>query len=255
MHGDRNDLRPTPACTDSKRGERDLPGGRASTARRPSRGSRCSTRRIRPRRSSSRGSSRARVTEGFRPRARRRSTGAEPERETLVRADPDLAALLRSLFEYPSVPETWRQPDLAAPSDPTLTIRLKRGDVEVAFLTTITTFNAPQNATLEELRVESYFRSTTPRRAPANISPGTGISSNRRPHCTRSYFADFVTTESAPERSISAPGDVVRSVLAVITERDRCDASFQSRPARRSPDEATMSAFRGDAQGGTMRRL
>jgi hypothetical protein len=74
-----------------------------------------------------------------------------------VRADPDLAALLRSLFEYPSVPETWRQPDLAAPSDPTLTIRLKRGDVEVAFLTTITTFNAPQNATLEELRVESYF--------------------------------------------------------------------------------------------------
>src|SRR4029077_16547899 len=77
--------------------------------------------------------------------------------EALARADPDLAALLRSLFEYPGVPETWRQPDFAAPRDPTLTIRMKRGDVEVAFLTTMTTFNAPQNASIEELRVESYF--------------------------------------------------------------------------------------------------
>ena len=78
-------------------------------------------------------------------------------REVLARPDPDVAALLRSLFEYPGVPESWRQPDFAAPNEPTLTLRMKRGDLELAFLTTMTIFNAPQNALLEELRVESYY--------------------------------------------------------------------------------------------------
>jgi len=79
-------------------------------------------------------------------------------RETLAKpADAGLAALLRSLFEYPDVPEAWRQPDFSTPSDPTLTLRLKRDDLELAFLTTLTVFNAPQNVTLEELCLESYF--------------------------------------------------------------------------------------------------
>jgi transcriptional regulator with XRE-family HTH domain len=79
-------------------------------------------------------------------------------RETLAKpSDAGLAALLRSLFEYPDVPETWRQPDFSVPSDPTLTLRLKRDDLELAFLTTLTVFNAPQNVTLEELCLESYF--------------------------------------------------------------------------------------------------
>jgi transcriptional regulator with XRE-family HTH domain len=83
---------------------------------------------------------------------------ARLHRETLARPDDAaLAALLRSLFEYPGVPESWRQPDFGAPNDATLTIRLKRDALELAFLTTITVFNAPQNVTLEEIRIESYF--------------------------------------------------------------------------------------------------
>src|SRR6266851_5628429 len=35
--------------------------------------------------------------------------------------------------------------------------RLNRDDLELAFLTTLTVFNAPQNVTLEELCLESYF--------------------------------------------------------------------------------------------------
>ena len=38
-----------------------------------------------------------------------------------------------------------------------LMIHLKRDDIELAFLTTVTAFNAPGNVTLEELRIESYF--------------------------------------------------------------------------------------------------
>jgi transcriptional regulator with XRE-family HTH domain len=83
---------------------------------------------------------------------------ARLHRETLMRpTQPDLASLLRSLFEYPGVPETWRQPDFTSPSDATLSLRLRRDDLELAFITTMTAFSAPQNVTLEELRIESYF--------------------------------------------------------------------------------------------------
>jgi hypothetical protein len=83
---------------------------------------------------------------------------ARLHRETLAHPeDPGLAALLRSLFEHPDVPESWRQPDFSAPSEATLTFRLQRDDLALAFLTTLTVFNAPQNVTLEELRIESWF--------------------------------------------------------------------------------------------------
>lgn len=68
-----------------------------------------------------------------------------------------LAALCRSLFEYPGVPASWRQPDVSSPSEPTLTLRLRRDGLELAFLTTLTVFNAPQSVALEDLRLESYF--------------------------------------------------------------------------------------------------
>jgi transcriptional regulator with XRE-family HTH domain len=83
---------------------------------------------------------------------------ARLHRETLAEpSNRPLAALLQSLFEYPGVPEEWRQPDLADPSGATLTLRLRRDDLETAFFTTMTSFSAPQNVTVEELRIESYF--------------------------------------------------------------------------------------------------
>jgi hypothetical protein len=43
------------------------------------------------------------------------------------------------------------------PSEPTLSLRLRRDALDLAFLTTLTVFSAPQNIALEELRIESYF--------------------------------------------------------------------------------------------------
>lgn len=71
--------------------------------------------------------------------------------------DDDLSRLVASLFEYPDVPAQFRQPDFTIPSEPTLAIRLARGELSLGFFTTVTTFNAPQNVTLEELRIESYY--------------------------------------------------------------------------------------------------
>jgi transcriptional regulator with XRE-family HTH domain len=71
--------------------------------------------------------------------------------------DPELAALLHHLLEYPDVPASWQKPDLGAPPSPTFEIRFQRERLQVAFLTTITVFAVPGNVTLEELRLESYF--------------------------------------------------------------------------------------------------
>ncbi|WP_394833103.1 helix-turn-helix transcriptional regulator [Pendulispora rubella] len=79
-------------------------------------------------------------------------------RELLARPnDPGLAALLQSLLAHPHVPKEWRQPDLSTPSEPIVVFRLRHGDTELAFLTTITVFQAPQNVLLDEIVIESYF--------------------------------------------------------------------------------------------------
>ena len=47
--------------------------------------------------------------------------------------------------------------DLGSSSEPTFTLTLRRDDLRVSLFGTVTVFNAPQNVTLEELRLESFF--------------------------------------------------------------------------------------------------
>jgi hypothetical protein len=78
-------------------------------------------------------------------------------REHLESGDERLAARLERVFEFPGVPRAWRQPDLSTPSPPTQTVRLERDGVRVGFLVAVTVFSAPQQVTLDELRLESCF--------------------------------------------------------------------------------------------------
>lgn len=71
--------------------------------------------------------------------------------------DETLTELVEELLAYPGVPKSWRQPDFSTSDAATYAFRLKRDDVELAFFTTVTTFSTPNNITLEELRIESYF--------------------------------------------------------------------------------------------------
>ncbi len=71
--------------------------------------------------------------------------------------DGRLAELLDKLLSYPDVPGAWKQPDFCANKNSTLTVELKNQDLELSFMTTVTGFNAPQNITLEEIRIESYI--------------------------------------------------------------------------------------------------
>ncbi len=80
------------------------------------------------------------------------------QREALQNpADQGLADLVAELFALPTVDDAWRKVDLTRPSEPTLVVHLQKGDLALSFFTTVTAFSAPQNVTVEELRIESYF--------------------------------------------------------------------------------------------------
>lgn len=80
------------------------------------------------------------------------------QREVL--ADPDdgeMQELLDELLALPTVDPSWRQVDLATPSDPALVLHLRNRSVDLRFLTMITSFQAPQNVAVEHLRIETWF--------------------------------------------------------------------------------------------------
>lgn len=83
---------------------------------------------------------------------------ARLHREALARPNDELIQSLRDrLLAYPGVPGDWHVPDLSERSLPCLELRLVRDDLELGFLTTITYFSAPQNVTLQDLFIESFY--------------------------------------------------------------------------------------------------
>jgi transcriptional regulator with XRE-family HTH domain len=80
------------------------------------------------------------------------------QREALARPnDAAVSALLRDVLAYPDMPASLRQPDFTEANDPVLAFRVARGGHELAFLSTLTHFDAPQNVTLEELKIEAFY--------------------------------------------------------------------------------------------------
>lgn len=85
-----------------------------------------------------------------------RSVVSRIHREFLQSGDSRLGALLDRLFEL-DVPREWQHPDFATPPPSTLRMHLVRDPLHASFLVTVTTFLAPQQVAIEELRVESCF--------------------------------------------------------------------------------------------------
>ncbi|HTE44218.1 MAG TPA: helix-turn-helix transcriptional regulator [Gemmatimonadaceae bacterium] len=72
-------------------------------------------------------------------------------------ADERAKDLLAEVLAYPGVPAQWRTRDVATSPTPLLTTVFRKGDVELRFFSTITTFGTPHDVTLEELRIECSF--------------------------------------------------------------------------------------------------
>jgi transcriptional regulator with XRE-family HTH domain len=72
-------------------------------------------------------------------------------------SDERAKGLLAEVLAYPGVPAQWRTREIGAPTTPLLTTIFRRGDVELQFFSTITSFGTPHDVTLEELRIECSF--------------------------------------------------------------------------------------------------
>jgi transcriptional regulator with XRE-family HTH domain len=87
-------------------------------------------------------------------------------RETLsTSTDANTAALFRRIETMPTTPANWRDLASRLPTGPTIDLALKKGNIDIRFFTTITTFGTPQDVTLQELRIESYFPANDATRA------------------------------------------------------------------------------------------
>jgi hypothetical protein len=71
--------------------------------------------------------------------------------------DEELRRLLDDLLGMPTVDPGWRDVDLTVPSEPVLVVHLRRGPLDLRFVTMVTAFQAPQNVAVGELRVELWF--------------------------------------------------------------------------------------------------
>jgi hypothetical protein len=72
-------------------------------------------------------------------------------------SDERAKALLAEVLAYPGVPSRWASREIGAPTTPLLTTIFRKGDVELRFFSTITTFGTPRDVTLEELHIECSF--------------------------------------------------------------------------------------------------
>lgn len=83
---------------------------------------------------------------------------AHLHREALQHPDNHrLQSLLAELLAFPDVPQHWRLPELGTPSPGVITLGFSSPEFIGSFFTTLITFNAPANITLEELRIEAYY--------------------------------------------------------------------------------------------------
>ena len=71
--------------------------------------------------------------------------------------DEELRALIDEILAFPDIPSDWREPDFSTGNAPVFTVRAQVGDQALAFTTTLTHFSEPQDVTLQELQIESYF--------------------------------------------------------------------------------------------------
>lgn len=71
--------------------------------------------------------------------------------------DSESRELLEQMLSFPGVPESWRRPNLGRRSRAAFSLEFELEGARLKFLTTVMSFSAPQNITLQELQIESYY--------------------------------------------------------------------------------------------------
>ncbi len=79
------------------------------------------------------------------------------EADAAADATKETAALRDRLLSYPGVQESLATPSAETVAAPILPMRFAKGQVSLELFTTLTTLGMPQDATLQEMRIESFF--------------------------------------------------------------------------------------------------
>ncbi len=79
------------------------------------------------------------------------------EADAAADGTPETAALLERLLSYKGVRPLLKASPAEPAAGPVLAMHLRKGDVSLELFTTIATLGTPQDVTLEELRIESFF--------------------------------------------------------------------------------------------------
>jgi transcriptional regulator with XRE-family HTH domain len=82
-------------------------------------------------------------------RVHREAVGGIPDSTTV--------ALLDEALAYPGVPQEWRVPDFANPPPPIIPVSFEKDGRALSYFSTVTTLGTPQDAMLQEIRLESFF--------------------------------------------------------------------------------------------------
>jgi transcriptional regulator with XRE-family HTH domain len=78
-------------------------------------------------------------------------------REAAGGINPAAARLRDELLAYPDMPARWKLPEPRSPAPPVLAMQLRRGDLALAFFSTLTMLATPRDVTLEQLRIECFY--------------------------------------------------------------------------------------------------
>lgn len=81
--------------------------------------------------------------------------------DALADGSAETATLLDRLLGYPDVPELSQIPRIAEIQEPVLTIEIAKGATTLKLFTTIATLGTPQDVTVQEIRIESFFPTDT----------------------------------------------------------------------------------------------
>jgi transcriptional regulator with XRE-family HTH domain len=95
-------------------------------------------------------------------------------------------ALLAEVLDYPGVPQRWRTLDLGAPLVPVVPVSFRHRDEAFHFFSAVTVLGTPQDVTLQDLRIESFFPLDEPTASAARRLLGTEITRSPDHQITRS---------------------------------------------------------------------
>jgi hypothetical protein len=105
------------------------------------------------------------IAEALIRRVHREAVGGFPDAETV--------ALLQQALGYPGDPSEWRTPDFRTPPLPVVPVEWEKDGLALSYFSTVTTLGTPQDAMLQEIRIESFFPSDDATAAHAWTAPGT----------------------------------------------------------------------------------